>query len=104
MGTMDGEDIPDGDDLGDLSVDADKAKPIEKGYQQPKSTDLDGEDIPMDDGSGAIPSIDEDLKKPAHEAAPDGEDVPMDDGSGAIPSIDEDLKKTSSRSSTYARR
>ena len=92
--TMDGEDLPD-DDLGDLSVEADKAKPVEKSYDQPKSTDLDGEDIPMDDGSGDIPSVDEDLKKPAHEAAPglDGEDVPMDDDSGDIPSVDQDLKK-----------
>ena len=92
--TMDGEDLPD-DDFGDFSVEEDKKKPVEKGVQKPKSTDLSGEDVPMDDESGDIPSVGEDVKKPAHEAAPgltlEGEDVPVEEN--GLPSVEMDQKK-----------
>ena len=93
--TLEGEDIPVGDDLGDLSVEADKAKFVEKSYDQPKPTTLDGEDVPAEDGMGDIPSVEEDLKKPAHKSSPgvEGEDIPMDEAPGDLPSVEEDLKK-----------
>ena len=96
--TLDGEDVPFGDDIGDLSVDAGERKPVERNFDGGKPQILDGEDIPMGDDIGDL-SVDAGERKPVERnfdgGKPqllDGGDIPMGDDIGDL-SVDAGERK-----------